>query len=252
MKIDHPTATQIPQLLSLWKDAFGEHNGFWELFLQTGFSLERCRCIVEAGQVSAALCWLDASLDGQKLAYLYAVVTHPGHRGQGLCRTLLADTHCHLAAQGYSGALLVPENEALRRMYGKLGYETATGVCEFTCGAGTKKIFLRAIGPEEYGALRRDFLPPGGVVQEGENLSFLSQQAQFYTGEDFLMAAYAEGDTLTAMELLGDPQNAPGILAALDCRQGHFRTPGTQKKFAMFHPLQDGARKPLYFGFAFD
>ncbi len=252
MKIDTPTASQIPQLLTLWEAAFGEHSGFWELFLETGFSPKRCRCVTEAGHVTAALCWFDVRLDGKPLAYLYAVLTHPDHRGRGLCRALLADTHAHLTAQGYSGALLVPENDALRRMYEKLGYETATTVSEFSCSVGDEKVPLRAIGEAEYGALRRKFLPSGGVIQEGENLRFLSQQAQFYAGEDFLMAAYTDEGVLTAMELLGNAEKAPGILATLECRKGEFRVPGGDKKFAMFHPLKDGARKPIYFGFAFD
>ena len=108
MTFEHPTQEQIPQLMSLWKGAFGEWNGFWETFLETAFSPLRCRCVLEEGMITAALTWLDGSCRGQKLAYIYAVVTHPEHRGKGLCRRLLADTHAFLASQGYSAALLVP------------------------------------------------------------------------------------------------------------------------------------------------
>ena len=33
------------------------------------------------------------------------------------------------------------------------------------------------------------FLPQGGVVQEGANLDFLEKQARFFAGHDFLLAA---------------------------------------------------------------
>lgn len=252
MTFEHPTQEQIPQLLTLWKGAFGEWNGFWETFLETAFSPLRCRCVMEEGRITAALTWLDCSCRGQKLAYIYAVVTHPEHRGKGLCRQLLADTHAFLASQGYSVALLVPAEPELRTMYEKLGYETCTYVEEFSCEAGTQPVPMRAIGAEEFAALRRSFLPEDGVLQEGKNLPFLSRQAQFYAGEDFLLTAWQEDNSLTAMELLGKKDTAPGILNALGAATGTFRCPGDQDPFAMIHSLHAGAVIPRYFGFAFD
>ena len=252
MKIDHPAPCHFPRLLQLWKDVFGEWGGFWELFRDTAFSPDRCRCILDGDTIAASLCWLDVWCEGQKMAYLYAVVTDPAHRGRGLCRRLMADTHAHLAALGYEAVLLVPAEESLREMYRKLGYRDATTVTEFSCAAGEGPASLRAIGPEEYAALRRKFLPSGSVIQEGENLTFLSRQAEFFTGEDFLLAAYRDEEILHTMELLGNAQTAPAIVHALDCQEGAFRTPGPDKPFAMFHPLKEDAAALEYFGFAFD
>lgn len=252
MTFEYPSAHQLPELLGLWKRIFGDYDGFWELFLEYGFSADRCRCIVENGQITASLCWFDCQCGEQKQAYVYAVLTHPDHRGRGLCPRLLADTHACLQKEGYTAVLLVPAGEGLREMYRKLGYRDATTLSEFSCGAGETALPIRAIGPEEYAALRREFLPGNSVVQEKENLRFLSQQAQFYTGEGFLLAAYTDGDTLHGMELLGDASAAPGIVKALECKKGHFRTPGTETPFAMIYPLQEDAVVPEYFGFAFD
>lgn len=252
MRIDVPSAEQTGQLLSLWKAVFGEHNGFWEMFLKTAFIPEHCRCIDKDGQVAAALYWFDCQLENQKLAYIYAVVTHPDHRGQGLCRMLMEDTHKHLQSQGYAGVVLVPEKESLRQMYGKMGYETCTAVSEVSCVAGENSLSVRTIGPEEYAALRREFLPKGGVIQEGANLAFLSQQAEFFTGADFLLAAYREDAVLHGLELLGNRERAPQILKALDCCRGSFRTPGIDTAFAMFYPLATNCARPAYFRFAFD
>lgn len=252
MKIDSPEKAHISQLLTLWKTAFGDHDGFWEMFLDTAFTAEHCRCVMEGDTITAALYWFPCTCGGQHCAYIYAVVTHPGHRNRGLCRRLLENTHAHLASLGVSSVLLVPENESLRQMYEKLGYRNCTTVTEFSCAAGAPSLPIRAIGVEEYAALRKEFLPEGGVLQEGENLAFLAQQAQFYAGEDFLLAAYQDAGILHGMELLGTSKSAPGIVTALNCREGHFRCPGDGKLFAMFHPLAADAVVPNYFGFAFD
>lgn len=240
------------ELLSLWKGIFGDHHGFWELFGDTGFLPEHCRTITWEGRLAAALYWFDVSCEGQPMAYLYAVATHPDFRGRGLCRALMADTESHLKASGYTGVLLVPEKEGLRAMYAKMGYENCTTVSEFSCGAGDMPVLLRDAGPEEYAALRQKMLPTGGVVQEGENLTFLTAQAQLYAGEDFLLAAWQDGDTLHAMELLGNAGAASGILKALGFSRGEFRIPGEGKPFAMFKALTPEAVRPRYFGFAFD
>lgn len=252
MRFDHPAPEQIPQLLRLWKEAFGEHDGFWELFLSTGFSPARCRCITENEEIMASLCWFDCSCDGQKQAYVYAVVTHPAHRGRGLCRALLDEVHAHLRSRGYTAVLLVPAEENLRQMYRKLGYTDCTAVTEFSCAAADSPVPVRTVSSEEYTLLRRNLLPQSGVAQEGENLAFLAAQAQLFAGEDFLLAAYADGDTLIGMELLGSREAAPGILRGLGFAQGRFRCPGEDRPFAMVYPLTGDVTIPRYFGFAFD
>lgn len=252
MRIDYPESWQTASLLALWKSVFGEHDGFWELFLDTAFLADHCRCITIGGQVAAALYWFDCSCSGQKLAYLYAVVTHPDYRNRGLCRTLMEDTHELLNSCGYAGVLLVPEKEPLRGMYQKLGYRDCTAVSEFACTAGAVPVPLRSVDAEAYAALRRQLLPENGVLQEDENLAFLTAQAQLYAGEDILLAAWQEEDKLHGMELLGSAEAAPGILRSLGFARGTFRCPGTQKPFAMFRPLKEQASTPAYFGLAFD
>jgi ribosomal protein S18 acetylase RimI-like enzyme len=240
------------QLKNLWQLAFGDSMEFIDLFFRTAYSSDRCLYLTEDDEITAALYWLDCGYQEQKQAYIYAVATHPDHRGKGLCRRLLKDVHKHLVETGYESAMLVPETESLRQMYRKLGYEDCTTVSEFSCTAGDSPMLLRAIGPAEYAALRRELLPGNSVLQEGENLTFLAQQAQFFAGDRLLLTAWQDEDTLHAMEFLGDRSIAPAILRTLNCTQGHFRTPGTGKPFAMFHPLTAAATKPDYFGFAFD
>ena len=252
MNFEHPSPELIPQLLKLWKEVFGEYNGFWELFLDTAFQPDHCRCITENGKVTAGLYWFDCSCGQDKIAYIYAVVTDPAHRGRGLCRKLMANVHDLLAQQGYNSVMLVPADEGLREMYCKMGYETCTSISEISCTAADLAVEIRNVSPEEYAALRRKLLPESGVLQEGNNLTFLAAQTQLFAGEDFLLAAWLEEDTLHGTELLGNTSAAPGILRALGCKNGKFQIPGNEKAFAMIHKLHETAVMPKYFGFSFD
>lgn len=252
MKIDAPTPSLIPQLRQLWKDAFGDSDAFLDTFFATAFSPDRCRCITVDCKLAAALYWFDISCRDQKMAYIYAVATAPAFREQGLCRALMGNTHNHLTALGYRAALLVPDGEALTRMYAGLGYRPCSGIREFVCAMGSAPVPLRRIDTVEYARLRRQLLPQGGVIQEGANLTFLETYAEFYAGLDFLLAAHREEDRLVGLELLGNADAAPGLLSALGLPQGEFRTPGVLQPFAMFLALKPGTEAPTHFGLAFD
>ena len=234
----------------LWQRCFSDSPEDTNRFFETAYSPQRCQVWQEGEAVAAALHWLDCQLEGQKLAYLYAVGTDPAFRGRGLCRQLMERTHAQLKAQGYVGCVLYPANAGLRQMYGKMGYENCGGMSQIQVQAG-HPVAIRPIGAEEYAALRRKLLPPGGVVQEGAHLRFLQTYAQLYAGEDFLLAAVREGDQLHGLELLGNADRAAGITAALGCQGGSFRTPG-REEFAMFCPLCPDAIAPAYFGLVFD
>lgn len=251
MKIAEPSLKEIQQLRLLWQEAFGDEDAFLDCFFRSGFSPERCRCILEGDTVAAVLYWFGCSCGNQRLAYIYGVATRKDYRGQGLCRTLMADTHTHLAKLGYDGAVLVPQQEPLRQMYAAMGYRSCGGLDVLSCNAG-KPVSVRAIGPEEFAQLRRQYLPEGGVVQEEENLAFLQEQAQFYAGDDFLLTAWEDKGILHGLELLGNRDAAPGIVGALGCREGSFRMPGNTRPFAMFLPFCADGTAPSYFGFAFD
>ncbi len=239
------------QLKQLWQLAFGDSREFIDLFSDTGFSEDRCLYLTENGQITAALYWLDCEYRGQRQAYVYAVATHPDHRGKGLCRQLMEKCHGVLAEQGYTAALLRPGEEGLIRMYKKLGYRSCTTLAEFPCTAG-QPIPLRLVGPEEYARLRRQYLPEDGLRQEGASLRFLAGYCCLYAGGDFLCAGGPEEGIFRCVELLGNRAAAPDILAALGYESGSFRCPGGEIPFAMGRKLTDDAVFPGYLGLAFD
>lgn len=249
MNIDYPTQEQLPTLRKLWKQAFGDTDEFLDRFFSTAYAENRCRCLTLQGQVAAALYWFDCTANSEKYAYLYAVATDPAFRGQGLCRALMENTQDLLKRQGYAGTVLVPGEPGLFTMYEKMGYADLSGADSLSLAAGAP-IPLRQVTAEEYAAARLALLPPGGIVQERENLRFLSSYAKFYAGNSFVLAAVTEGTHLQCTELLGDRTAAAGIVAALGLQTGTFRTPG-KNRFSMYHPLKD-APTPGYFGLAFD
>ena len=255
MTIEKPTAAQQRQLRALWKEAFGDTEEYLDLFFGTAFSPSRCRCAAEDGTVTAALYWLDCTCRGKKLAYIYAVATGKAFRGRGIASKLLTDTHSHLARLGYAGAVLVPGEGPLFGFYEKLGYQVCSRITDFVCAGSADEVQLRRIDAADFAKQRREILSllePGAVLQEGESMALLAGQCSFYAGQNFLLAARAEGDILMGLELLGDPQNASGIVATLGYREGRFRTRGNGREFAMFRPLVEGVEPPSYFGLAFD
>lgn len=247
MRIEYPSPDRLPQLKALWRGAFGDEDAFIDLFFARAFAWDRCRIGLEGETLAAMLYWLDAGYKNEQYAYLYAVAVHPAFRGRGACRALMEDTAQELARRGYAAALLYPATEELGRMYEKLGYRPFGTAREWACTAGAPQL-LREIGPAEYARLRRRYLPAEGVIQEGASLDFLAGAAKLYAGEDFLLAASRDGETLDGTELLGEAGAAPGILGALGCEGGKFR----QGRAAMWRTLRQDAPEPGYLGLVFD
>lgn len=253
MIIDEVRERHVMGLRRLWQEAFGDTDAFLNVFFETAFSAQRCRCVTQNDEVAAALYWFDCSCRDRKIAYLYAIATAKAHRGQGLCSSLMSDTHKHLTKQGYSGAVLVPSSESLFGFYRNMGYQNNGTVEEFCCTAAPSGTPLRRIDTWEYAERRRALLPVGGVVQEGENLTFLQTQATLYAGDGFLLAARGEGTTLYGAELLGNRAQAPAIVKSLGYTTGKFRVPGESTPFAMYRSLDHQETPPPdYFGLAFD
>lgn len=252
MKITKPTEEHIPQLRELWKEAFGDDDSFLNSFFSTAFSTDRSRCVTDNGRVAAMLYWFDCEYHNKKIAYIYAVATAVSHRGQGICGSLMDDTHRLLGKLGYEGAILVPGSENLFSFYGKMGYKTCCFAENFTCKGNGTAVAVTKIGKNEYARLRRGYLPENAVIQENENLIFLETQADFYKGEHFLISAYEEGSHLTCIELLGNKDAAAGIVSAFGCADGSFFTVGKEVPFGMYFPFDDSDSYPTYFGLAFN
>ena len=230
---------------ALWAAAFGD-DGWIDSFFRTAYRPENTLAIFREGQLAAGLAWMQTSCQGRKLAYLYAVATAPEYRHQGLCRELMAKIQEVLTSRGYDGSVLVPADDGLRQMYAGMGYRNFGGVENLTLPAGTP-VPLWEVTPQEYAALRRNYLPVGGIVQEDGAIEYLAESAKLYAGNGFLLTATPD----EPMELLGDASQTAGIVGALGKAEGTFRLPGPSP-FAMFRPICNDSWTPAYFGLAFE
>ena len=252
MTIDMPKISHAMALRTLFADSFGEEDAFIERFFSVSYSPSRARAVIDGEQVKAALYWFDCELHGKRVAYIFALSTAGSERGKGLATQLMKDTHEHLKSIGYSGAILVPAEDSLYGFYERLGYRDTAHIAEFSVTASDKTAEIKEVSSEEYLALREKFLPIGGVKESIELINLLAADAKLYTGKDFLLAARKCGDTLLGIELLGNTEKAPNILAALECSSGKFRTVGEDRKFAMLLPFEKKLSAPTYFGIALD
>ena len=212
------TAGDLPALRRLWQDLFFTH----------AYAPERSLLLIRGGAPAGAAYWFGCTMGSRRLAYLYAVAVSPEHQGKGLGSAMMDALHQTLAAQGYDAVLLVPGEEGLRQFYGRFGYRT----CSYRPDAVALPP-LEPVTPAQYARIRRTLLPENGVIQEGENLAFLSCLADFYRGEQCL-AALSRLDG-SCLELLGQP------------------AAGTRLPYAMGKSLTaDPLPEEILFSFGFD
>ena len=235
-----PRGSEEPQLQALFTEAFGDER-FTELFFQRGYSPDRCFLAAE-GQVLAALHWFDCDLHGKRCAYVYGIAAFECCRGQGIGTALIRAATEHLK-QRYDAILLVPAEEGLFGYYERFGFSAVSTICQETVLSGAP-LPLRKLSIGEYAALRRELLPPNGVIQEGAALELLDGYADFYATENALCAVSGR----LVWELLGDKRDAPGILGALGISEAIVRSPGEGTPFAM----AVGAEASIHLGLALD
>ena len=242
------TTDVLQDLKTLWQTAFHEPMEAINGFFANGFSPDRCRYLTENGRPVSALYWFDCEYDGGKLAYIYAVATDPEHRGKGLASKLMQDTHAYLKALGYAGAVLKPAS-GLFPFYERLGYVTSGYIRRFVAEANDIPLPLKELSAEEYGLLRRSYLPQNGIRQEGVTLTFLHTFAKFYAAGNSIFCLAK--DEPVFFEYLGNPNTAPNILAALGIKTSEIPTIGDEIPFAMFHPL-NCTKIPGYLGISLE
>ncbi|MBQ9744603.1 MAG: GNAT family N-acetyltransferase [Clostridia bacterium] len=253
MKFEMSSKERIPELKALWKEAFNDTDQYIDTFFETAYSEKRCMIALENDDVCGVVYWLDCGIFDYRIAYFYAIATKKSHRGKGVCTHLMNNAHSFLSSKGYDAVILVPGEESLFDFYRKIGYTVGSYVDEISVEAKDGILNIREIDGYEYSELRKSYLPKNGIIQENENIKYLKKQAKLYTGKDFLLSCYVDGDVLIGIELLGNTEIAPNIVSALGCRKGKFRTVGDKKPFSMYYNLKNHTLPSVfYFGLAFD
>lgn len=216
MIIRKPTKKDLPQMSLLWQEAFGDSREDVENFYETAFSCDRA-LIGEEQKVVAGIYWIDAQIDGQKVAYLYALAVDAACRGRGVGKTLLNRALETLKGEGYAGAVLVPGEEALCAYYQKAGFATfEKAQRQERCAPGLP---AGKASPEDYFVLRQKAKP--AISWSKEAFSYLGRFCHFYAGDGWLLAVGKEG----IQEFLGDPKDLPHILYTLNIGASREKRP---------------------------
>ncbi|MBQ4207275.1 MAG: GNAT family N-acetyltransferase [Clostridia bacterium] len=123
-----PSAEYLTQLHTLWKDVFGDEDGYIDLFFARAFPSCHPFAVIENGEVQSVLYLLDCRLQaGRKLYdgyYLYAAATKPQYRRKGLMRSLIEEAKAFLHETGKDFIVLLPAGKSLYDYYEKFGFVT--------------------------------------------------------------------------------------------------------------------------------
>lgn len=116
-------------LFSLWKDVFGDEDGYIRLFFEDIYPYSKVFAHFENGEAVSAFYLLDCEIRyHEKLYsgyYLYAAATALPFRAKGLMSALIRQAQEFCKDDGKDFICLVPANEPLYSYYAKLGFQTA-------------------------------------------------------------------------------------------------------------------------------
>lgn len=158
----------MPGMIALWQETFGDGRTQVEDFFR---SFPNCLSYV-AEEGERVVCMVHAlpqilrTQTEDPAAYLYAVATAKGFRGQGLCSRLMAFAEEELKMRGFTCTVLTPGEPSLFGFYEKLGYKTAF-TREHTAFPGG-----REISAAEYAALRERMLTVPHMVYDENTLTY--------------------------------------------------------------------------------
>ena len=239
----------LPALSALWELCFGDPPAVIQSFFDRLWNDIQ---VFTTKDHTAMLTAMPVRWQDKDAAYLYAVATHPDHRGQGLCRKLMDFAEEYLREQGCSYTTLHPAEASLYQFYRELGYETT-----FFCGSQSFHVkhpmAVTAVNPTDYAALRKKFCE-NSVEYPTCLLALQAHYGALVQISDIGCAALERTETgWTVRELLAsDPERAGQALCAyLDTDSLSVRLPGAEP-FAMAKSLDGSPLIPSWLGLAFE
>ena len=188
MIIRRSEAADLSSLQTLWQEIFGDPPAFTGQFYRT-FGADSAIVAEKEGKIVAMIHPLPVALaqNGQYFfgVYLYALATHPHHRGQGIAARLLeeAEKAPFLTPPSLDAAslrsvvpsatpafsLLIPGEDSLIAYYQSKGYTQIAHVisqeakdypAQLRQGAGDRPIFLKPYHFFEFSRKMPEAVPP--------------------------------------------------------------------------------------------
>ena len=274
------TSADIPALRQLWTLAFGDGGAYLDNFFDTYYRPERMIVLEQSGVVLAMTAWFDTTFvlpdEGDyRAAYLYAVATHPDHRGQGLSGRLLAWADEYFRSLGIPAVTTVPAEPSLHNFFAANGFRECFCHDEVTLPPrdAAPDFSLQPITPGEYANLREEFLNyqphiflPEEAIAYQDGCCRISGGGLYAVdtpvGQVILCAEGMGNGFLLVKELLGQPSACEEVIqnlhALLPRFSGVCRFPGQKVPFGMLKWLDKSREErwnwasSAYLGLAFD
>ena len=120
--------------------------------------------------------------------------------------------HTQLKKEGYAGAILVPADESLSQMYGKMGYIPLKKAVILSASEESPKGSATEISAEEYMRLREKLLPEGAVHHTEKAFSYMAEFMKFYRCDGGIFC----GDAADPAERLPGGKGEPAMYIPFD------------------------------------
>ena len=241
---------ELSRQRELWKLAFGDSDGYIDLFYQTAAGPEDVLVLLEDGVVYSILALPAVELalpdgDTASSAYVYALATDPAARGRGYGRMLLRYVDFYLRERGVDCVTVVPAEKSLHKFFASVDFAECftaswTDLPAGEIGAPAPGDAIEAADAAAYDALRERLLEgtfrvsyADGAIGYQEGLSRMANSGLYLLNvngtQGCAAAEYLNEDSVLVKELI-IPAPAMAGAAALLARElpavrYHLRTP---------------------------
>lgn len=191
--------SMVPALKELWKLAFGDPDGYIDLFFDHRFREKETLVDLEGDRVAGMLFLLPITvitpLGEMDARYIYGVATHPEFRGQGISTRLLHRAHREMEKEDVILSILVPATKELFQFYEHRGYSI-----EFNCRRLT-------LAPEEIPAGEEVPLSPSTFAGEAALRNWYFNRCHMFGRWDAKALSYQDVEAqYIGGEILSFPQ----------------------------------------------
>ncbi|MEG0440826.1 MAG: GNAT family N-acetyltransferase [Oscillospiraceae bacterium] len=276
---------------ALWVQAFGDDDGYIDLFYRDCYAPEHTLVLLEDGVLCTMASFIQMTLhlpDGttRNAAYIYALATHSDTRNKGFGRQILNYADFYLKEQGFDCVCTVPAEVTLHRFFESVGYDECFATRKLE--RMNRGVWAAAEGDEivpvtahEYNALRDEILKGTFYMAYEDSWVAHQKNVSVASGADLYRltvggvtgiaaAEYYDCDSVGMKELLLPEKHlergAGLVKSVLPALRYHIRTPGFGESmagsygqtFAMvkWYRKQDagdlGLKTTGYFGLALD
>ncbi|WP_089611652.1 GNAT family N-acetyltransferase [Dehalobacterium formicoaceticum] len=274
----------IGEQKEIWRLCFGDSLSFIDYYYQHRYRKEETMLLWTEEKLAAMLTMIpvklqlprEESLTGRML---YAIATHPAFQKRGLATRLMDYTHRYAEEMKDDFTVLVPAHQALFDFYRKQGYREGFYLREAVWnkdeGIKEEKQFplrMTKITPDLYNKRRNKFLLDKIYISYEEREIFYQQSLSQSSGGNLYALDMPGVQGCAAIEGVGKSEYLikeillpekflaealKKIAQILAAEKIIFRTPGTQRPFAMIRetgtfPLGLGSERGAYLGLAFD